>query len=221
MNVYLFATVLGLLGLVLMAVLGGLHGTGSGYAHAHAGHTPGQPGAQPGSGGSAHHGHTGLKDLHHGAGHGHGPTAQGGAWLLTLASPRVLLSLALGFGLTGLLLAHLLPGVLLLAAAVLGAVLFESLLIRPYWSFLLRFESRPALTLASVSGGPAQAATDFDTRGAGLITFELNGETRQMLAHLHPVVPQTSNASGPVRRGEALTIESIDEPTNRCTVRRT
>ncbi|WP_407572329.1 hypothetical protein [Deinococcus altitudinis] len=219
MNVYLSATVLGLLGLVLMAVLGSLHGAASGHAHAHAGHAPGQPGAQPGAGGSAHHGHTGLKDLHHGA--GHGPPAHGGAWLLTLASPRVLLSLALGFGLTGLLLAHLLPGVLLLAAAVLGAVLFEALLIRPYWSFLLRFESRPAQTLASISGGPAQAATDFDTRGAGLITFELNGETRQMLAHLHTVVPPTSDASGPVRRGEALTIESIDEPTNRCTVRRT
>lgn len=216
MNVYLFATVLGLLGLVLMAVLGGLHGTGGGGAHGHAGHTPGYSGA-----GTAHHGHTDFKDLHHRAGHGHGAPAGGGAWLLTLASPRVLFSLALGFGLTGLLLTHVLPGVLLPAAAVLGAVLFEALLIRPYWSFLLRFESRPALTLASVSGGPAQAATDFDTRGAGLITFELNGETRQMLAHLRPVVPQTSNASGPVRRGEALTIESIDEPTNRCTVRRT
>ncbi|WP_407541888.1 hypothetical protein Q0M94_20640 (plasmid) [Deinococcus radiomollis] len=217
MNVYLFATVLGLLGLVLMAVLGGLHAAGGGHAHGHAGHTSGHSGA----GGSAHHGHNGLRDLHHGA--GHGPSAGGAAWLLTLASPRVLLSLALGFGLTGLLLAHLLPGVLLLAAALLGGFLFEALLMRPYWSFLLRFESRPALTLASVSGGLAQAATDFDARGAGLISFELNGETRQMLAHLNtavadPSVPQAQSVV--VRRGETLTIESIDEPSNRCTVRR-
>lgn len=218
MNVYLFATVLGLLGLVLMAVLGGLHTTAGGHAHGHAGHTPGHSGA-----GSPHQEHAGFKALHHGAGHPHGPPAGGAAWLLTLASPRVLLSLALGFGLTGLLLAHLLPGVLLLAAAVLGAVLFEGLLIRPYWSFLLRFESRPALTLASVSGGPARAATDFDPHGAGLITFELNGETRQMLAHLKTTVPDATAPqarSVTVRRGEALTIESIDEPTNRCTVRR-
>ena len=217
MNVYLFATVLGLLGLVVMAVLGGLHSAG-GHAHGHTGHTPGHAGA-----GSAHHGQTGLRDLHHGAGYAHGPVAGGAAWLLTLASPRVLLSLALGFGLTGLLLAQLLPGVLLLAAALLGGILFETLLIRPYWSFLLRFESRPALTLASVSGGPAQAATDFDARGAGLISFELNGETRQMLAHLitsgpDAFLPQAKGVL--VRRGEALTIESIDEQSNRCTVRR-
>ena len=214
MNVYLFATVLGLLGLVLMAVLGSLHGAASGHAHGHAGHAPGQSGAHSETG-AAHHGPGAVRDLHHGA--GHSPASGSSGWLLTLASPRALFSLALGFGLTGLLLTHVLPAVLLLAAAALGAVLFEALLIRPYWSFLLRFESRPALTLASVSGGPAQAATDFDARGAGLITFELNGETRQMLAHLDAPAPA---AGVSVRRGEALTIESIDERANRCTVRR-
>jgi hypothetical protein len=46
------------------------------------------------------------------------------------------------------------------------------------------------------------------------VMFELNGESRQLLAHFN----------GPgmaVRRGEALSVESIDEQNNRCTVRRT
>jgi len=190
MSVYLVATVLGLLGLILMAVLGVAH--------------------------TAHHGHAAHA---HGSGktfqgtHDHAHASPLSTTLLSLASPRVLFSLALGFGLTGLLLSGWLPALIVLPLALLGAALFEGLLIRPYWNFLLRFESRPALTLASAAGAPALAATDFDGRGAGLITFELNGETRQMLA-------RQQGAGPPVRRGEALTIDQIDEETNACTVRR-
>ncbi len=190
MNVYLFATLLGLLGLIVMAGLGMAHSLGGEHGHsAGQGHDPAQP-------------------------HAHGPPGHADAsWLLSLASPRLLFSLALGFGLSGLLLRSLLPVLLLLPAAIVGALLFEWLLIRPYWQFLLRFESSPSKTLASVAGQPAQAATDFDVRGAGLVVFELNGETRQLLARLQP-------DGAPVPRGTALTIESIDEPTNSCTVRR-
>ncbi|WP_424952630.1 hypothetical protein [Deinococcus sp.] len=225
MNVYLFATVLGLAGLVVMTILGMSHGSGGGRTHGHApghlptGHpSPGQTVSTAPGPSSTVAGH--LVPVHPVPSHAThtqhehvARTSDPGSWLLTLASPRVLLSLALGFGLSGLLLGHLLPALLLLPVAVVGAALFEGLLIRPYWGFLLRFESRPALTLASASGGPAQATTDFDARGAGLITFELNGETRQMLAHV-------TQPGSPVRRGETLTIDSIDEDANRCTVRR-
>jgi len=190
MSVYLFAAVLGLLGLIVMAVLGAAHS-------AHHAHMPA-------------HGHSGLPKTFQ-AGHDHAPPLS--TTLLSLASPRVLLSLVLGFGLTGLLLSGWLPAVLVLPLAVLGAALFEGLLIRPYWNFLLRFESRPARTLASVAGTPALAATDFDRHGAGLITFELNGETRQMLA-------RQEGAGQPLRTGEALTIGQVDEAANTCTVSR-
>lgn len=191
MSVYLIATVLGLLGLILMAVLGAAHTA----SHGHTAHAHGPSGS--------------VKTVQ--AAGGHASSVPAG--LLSLASPRVLLSLALGFGLTGLLLSGWLPALAVLLLAVLGAALFEGLLIRPYWNFLLRFESRPSLSLASAAGGPAWAATDFDRRGAGLVTFELNGETRQMLA-------RQEDAGQPLRRGEALTIGQIDEEANACTVRR-
>ena len=198
-----------------MTVPGLSHGLAGGRTHGHLSHghlinshlTPGHP--TPGALHPAH-GPAPGHGAHHASPTSHAP--EGGAWLLALASPRVLLSLALGFGLSGLLLGPLLPALWRLPAAALGSVLFEGLLIRPYWSFLLRFEALPALSLASAAGGPARAATDFDRRGAGLVTFELNGETRQMLAHLEGGVP--------ARQGEALTIERIDEASNRCTVRR-
>ncbi|GGR33204.1 hypothetical protein [Deinococcus ruber] len=203
MNVYLFSTVLGLAGLFSMAVLGLSHGHSPG-AHSHA------PGAHSGSAGHAHSG------LHLPRGGRHPGTR--GAWLSTLASPRVLLSLLLGFGLSGLLLTGLplhLPEVLTLPLSAAGSVAFEGLLILPYWNALMRFQSRPARSLGSAVMSRAEAVTDFDRAGSGLVRLEFDGEIRQLLATLE----RSEQAQGvQVRRGDTVRVEAIDEQLSACTV---
>lgn len=198
MNIYTSATVIGLAGLIGMAALGLSHG-----------HSPGGRG----------HGGRG-----HAAppAHGHGSPGRGshhaGSWLLGLTSPRVLLSLVLGFGLSGLLLtsiggASALPATLILALAILGGLAFERLLILPYWNALMQFQSRPARSLGSAVLGRATAVTDFDASGSGLVVLDFEGEVRQVLATLAP-----GEQGVRVRRGDRLRIEGVDEGRNRCTV---
>jgi translation initiation factor IF-1 len=228
MNVYLFATVLGLVGLTSMAALGLSHG-----------HSPGARGGHPSGvhshGAHAHSGahlsprgpHLGPPHQRHGPPGVHAshasPTTGHGSWLnslLMLTSPRVLLSALTGFGLSGLLLLGLpltasLPGPALLLLAVLGGLAFERLLIQPYWNALMNFQSRPAQSLSSAAFSPADAVTDFDASGHGLIALEFEGEVRQLLATLD----HRQRVHGvKVRRGDRLVIESIDEARNRCTV---
>lgn len=229
MNVYLSAAGLGLLGLTAMAALGlahghspgrALHGSGthSSGAHGQGGHTPQALGHR--------HGHAPLR--------AHGPrsgshaqdarSGEAGASLLpslmVLASPRVWLSLLLGFGLCGLLLTAIsltaaLPGMVLLALAGAGAVAFETLLVQPYWNVLMTFQSRPAQSLASSVQSRAVAVTDFDPSGSGLVSLEFEGEVRQLLATLEGWEQEKGLR---VRRGDPLLIQSVDEARNRCTV---
>ncbi|ULH14117.1 hypothetical protein MF271_02220 (plasmid) [Deinococcus sp. KNUC1210] len=203
MNVYLFATVLGLAGFFSMAVLGLSHGHSPGaHPHAHGGHS-----------GPAGHAHSGLH-LPHGGRH----PGTHSAWLSTLASPRVLLSLLLGFGLSGLLLRGLplhLPEILNLLLSAVGGVAFERLLILPYWNALMRFQSRPARSLGSAVMSRAEAVTDFDRTGSGLVRLEFDGEIRQLLATLG----RSEQAQGiQVRRGDTVRVEAIDEQRSACTV---
>lgn len=125
----------------------------------------------------------------HHPGHHHGPAkpiGYGRASIRCLLSPRVIFSILSGFGLTGLLLDNLTSGFLLLALALAGGLLFEVFIIAPLWNFLLRFASRPALTLESCVTDDATAVTTFDSRGHGLIAVELDGQVIQVLGTLKP-----------------------------------
>ena len=216
MNVYLSATVVGLLGLIGMAALGLAHGHSPG-GRSHGGHS------QNGHGHSGHGGHS----LHSTAARGHHRASgdSGGSVLgsvLILTSPRLVLSVVLGFGLTGLLLSAFpltshLPTTVLLALAGAGGMAFNGLLIQPYWNALMNFQSRPALSLGDSGLESADAVTDFDHSGNGLVALEFEGEVRQLLATLATAEQQRGLR---VRRGDRLRIESIDEERNRCTVSR-
>jgi hypothetical protein len=133
--------------------------------------------------------------------------------------PRLLFSVCLGFGTTGLLLQRVLPaalpGVVLFAAAAAGGVLFEALLVRPLWNSLFRFESNPALTLESAVAGEATAVSNFDTNGQGLISIEMDGQVVQLLGTL-----QSDDRAMSIRiaAGTKLRIEEVDAARNRCTV---
>ncbi len=227
MNPYAFTLYLGAGGLLVMA-FGGLGHAGHGHGgHGHGGHGShgGHDVGDVSLGGHALGGHGGGPGhaLGHGgpgphAGHGHAGHAGGspaGRVLGSLLSPRVLFSFLVGFGATGLLLRPWLGGVLLFAAAVLGGVLFEALLVAPLWKFLFRFASNPALTLESTLMDTARAASGFDAAGNGLVAVELDGQVVQLLGTL---TQDERSAGVRVRAGDRVRIEDVDAARNRCTV---
>ena len=132
MDIYITALALGGVGLAGMAVGGlGRHGHSHGDAHGHAGHD-----------GHAHLGHahgghhTGHDAGHHAVAHTHGHADAHGAHphhahqggsnpLLSLMSPRLLFSVALGLGTAGILLRSLIPEPVLFALALGTGILFD------------------------------------------------------------------------------------------------
>jgi translation initiation factor IF-1 len=157
-----------------------------------------------------------VGQLGHGGHDGHGAHQAGSQLLASLLSPRVLFSVLVGVGATGLLLRPLIGATLLLfVAALAGGVAFEALLVRPLWNFLFRFASQPALTLESALMDEARAASGFDRAGHGLVLVELGGEVVQVLGTLR----DEDRALGVrVRAGDRVRIEDVDATRNRCTV---
>ncbi|MDQ6830195.1 MAG: hypothetical protein M3081_15165 [Gemmatimonadota bacterium] len=209
MDPYIFSLVLGAVGLGAMALSGIGHQTHHGGGPGHA----------------AHHGHG---QAHHGALRGggrHAGGAKGGAHsnvqsatrdaVFALMSPRVLFSVLLGLGATGVLLRGTLDGGWRLGAAIAGGILFERLLVTPVWNFSLRFASKPALTLESCIADEAKVVSGFDANGQGLVAIELDGQVVQLLGTLQ----STDRAAGVrVRAGDRVRIEEVDSERNRCTV---
>lgn len=191
MNPYTFSLALGVGGLATMAVAGLGHHAGNG----HAGH---------GLGG---HDHTA---------HAHGQHDGGLLRGAVLVSPRLWFTLLAGFGAAGLLVQPLVAGGAARAAmAVVGAVLFETLLARPLWNFAFRFASQPATTLEACVEDEVRAVTGFDRDGHGLVALELDGQVVQVLATLRAA----DRAAGVrVRAGDLVRVEEIDAARNRCVV---
>ena len=132
-------------------------------------------------------------------------------------SPRILFALALGMGGTGLALRPVLGGVVLFAAAIAGGVVCERVVVRPFWNFLMRFTTTPAMTLESIIMSEAKVVSSFDSSGHGLVAVEMDGQVIQLLARLRPA----DHASGaPIRSGDHVRIEEVDPAKNRCTVSR-
>jgi hypothetical protein len=201
MDPYTFGLTLGSVGLGVMALSGFAHATHQGHAHAH-GH-----GGHGQHGGHAHgHAHS------HAHGHGHGHAA---SRVLSLLSPRVVFSVLIGFGATGLLLRATLAEPALVLAALGGGVAFEWLAVAPLWRFLFRFASAPAQTLETCVSDEARAVTGFDAAGHGLVAVELDGQVVQLLATLNAT---ERAAARKVRAGDRLRIEAVDTARNRCTV---
>ena len=185
---FLTAVVLGLVGLIAMAVLGLSHAGGHGQHSSHGHHDVGHGHSD---GGHPHSNHT------HGSSE-HSIVSQ----LLAFVSPRAIFSLALGFGAIGMTVSFL-PKILAVLVAGAGAILFERFLVEPYWNALFRFASTPAKNLESVKGALATANTNFDANGQGLIELELDGQVRQVLGTLQD---KTSS----VTRGAQVRIEVVN-----------
>jgi hypothetical protein len=210
MDLYISSLVLGAVGLAAMATSGLGH---QGHAHSH-GHGDGGHGhAGHGNGAHSHAGHalaTGARGAKQGG--------RGGrdSFLWALMSPRILFSLALGFGAAGELVSPIFPGgVVRAVAALAGAVLFERFLVTPLWNFTMRFASQPALTLESAIADEATAVTAFDANGQGIVSVEVDGQIVQVLATL---LPTDRSLGVRVRAGQRVRIEDVNASSNRCTV---
>lgn len=130
-------------------------------------------------------------------------------------SPRMLFSVLLGLGLTGVVLQGTLGGVFLFLVALAGGIVFERVLVTPLWNGMMRFASKPALTLESCVSDEATAVTTFDGRGQGIVSVELDGQVVQLLATLRPA---DREVGGRVRAGARVRIDDVDAVQNRCTV---
>jgi hypothetical protein len=230
MDLYIFCVVLGAAGMAAMAFLGftsshggshhggshhgghdtsghEMHGTGAPHAIAH---SHGHPVTAP------HGGH-----LHDHAGHLHAPAShQGNDWKThawSWLSPRVLFNVLVGFGATGLIVERLVGPVLAIPVALIGGIAFESVVVRPLFNSLFRFESQPAQTLESAIMSEARAVTGFDANGNGLVSVELGGEVVQILGTL---TADERSAGIRVRSGDSVRIEEVDAARNRCVVSR-
>ncbi len=188
--------VLGGLGLAAMAFVGGARHGARGHA-SHAGH------------GHAAHGHA------HGGAHHPSIKESASKSLSALVSPRILFALCLGIGTSGVFMQRYFSGTLLLAAAAVGGLIFERLIVAPLWNQALRFESAPALTLESALGSEATVASNFDKNGQGLVAIEVDGQLVQILGTLQKTDLALNTR---VPAGTRVRIEQVDAARNRCTV---
>lgn len=203
MDSYTFAAALGGAGLAAMAALG-------------VGHLTGHAGGGPASGSGAGHAH-GAQGAHP-----HLPAAvrsggrgAGRVRLLSLLSPRVLFSAVFGFGLTGMLLRPFAGGPILAAAAAVGGILLEGVIVRPIWNLLFRFASTPASSLEGSLYSEATAASGFDANGQGIVALEVDGHLVQCLGTLR----ESDRLLGiRVHSGDVLRVEDVDPARSQCTV---
>ncbi len=243
MNLYLLFFATGALGMVAMAILGvaGSHGGGHAHSshgatsHSHAGaaHAAthiavvgrGAAGARIAGakvGGARVTGAKTSGARASGARGNRGARANAGGRgsfkdaLASWLSPRVLFTVALGIGATGLLLEPVLSNEIARAAlSVAGGLLLEKAIVAPLWELLMRFGSSPARTLESAVLEEAVALTAFDSSGCGLVAITLDGHEMRALARLKPGegLPPPR-----VRTGDVLIVESVDATRGQCVV---
>jgi hypothetical protein len=188
---FLTFLLVGLVGFMAMVLLSAFAGHGHQASHGH-----------------HHHGH--AHEVHSSHGHQtqpHGHAEVASPWLQIMAwfSPRTLFTLCLGFGATGMAFSSLaMP--LAVGLAIIGAILLEGLVVKPYWNALLGFASQPAQTLESLEGQTARAVTRFNAQGEGLVQLILDGQERQVLGILEPL-----QRGKPVAVGTVLQILEVHQ----------
>lgn len=196
--IYTTLLLIGLLGLVAQAFIGFSH---SGHDAAHSGHAHADMG-------HAHAGHDGHTDTAH--------AERGPLPLWSWLSPLTIFSLCLGAGATGLLTQPAgWPTLLTALAALMGGLVFYGLLVRPLWSLIFKFASRPSAALNGMVAGQAEALGHFDGSGRGLVGLTIDGQWVRVLATL-----ETDEDAGAVQKGDTLTVVSVDGRANTCRVAR-
>jgi hypothetical protein len=185
--VFLTVMVVGLVGLVMMAVpaLGGRHHLPQLRLHGH-------------GAGLGHHGHPGEL--------ARATAATNHLGLRFLPSPRALFSLCALYGAFGnaLVRAVHLPRGSAALLAIGPALLTEWILVRPIWRLLFRSQGDPSRPLEELVLSEAQALVPF-RNGRGLVTTVRDGRRIQLSARL-----SDEQAALPVAVGQRVRIEDVD-----------
>jgi hypothetical protein len=216
MSAFLIVMIVGLIGMVLMAIPGlNRHGHGGLAGH---GHAIGHAGQGVGHAGHAAHGGQLAGPVRLGGARAGrvGKEAGSGEGLLTrlVPNPRVIFSLLTAYGAFGYAMvgaAHLAP---LLAAllAVVPAVLLERYALEPFWQAMLQFQGTPSAPLTEMVMCEAVAVTPF-RNGKGVVSVVREGRDVQFSAHL-----LESQATMPVQVGDRLRVEEVDDAHERVVV---
>lgn len=201
---YIWLVIFGGLGFAAMVVFGSLH-----IGHANVGHAP------------VGHGHAGHVHFGHGhAGHCHA-TGQAPAHSthkgpsMFIPSPLDIFSLVLGAGATGVFLGDRLESRLTILAAIVGALFFNFLIVRPIMGVLMRFASKPSEGLEGALATVGEAASKFDSQGQGLVKLTIDGQVVQLLGILDST---EADRKEPVLPGDPLLVVNVDATRNRCRV---
>lgn len=207
---FLILMVIGLTGLIVMAVPAfGRHGGAGklGHSHGHALHLPklaakSAPPAAPGHA-LVPSGHDALVRTDATAG-----------MMRFVPSPRLIFSVLALYGAFANALVHAAHLTTLAAAlvAILPALAVERLAVTPLWNWLFRFQADPSSPLEMLLQAEARAVTAFPN-GRGIVSVVRDGRTVQFSARL--VEQQLATI---VRVGDRLRVEDVDAKNERLTV---
>ncbi len=215
MPAFLVLMIIGIVGLLLMAIPGlNRHGHSvhvSGHAASHGvGHSSAShiaaAGARIGTAAKL----TGARA----ASGARGASSSLTGLLKWIPSPRVIFSLLTTYGAFGLALvdgAHL-HKTLAAMLAIIPAALIEKYAVGPYWNMLMTFEGIPSSPLEELTFSEAEAVTPF-RNGKGMVSVNRDGRSVQFRATL-----PDDQCSVPVRVGDKLRIEQVDAEHERVTV---
>ena len=247
MAIYPVLLIAGFFGLLVLAAFGFVHGShagvrsghaGHGGAHGPGGHAPGATGhavggrapvggkavpgvrtTAPAAGGQTANSHSTTNgDQQSTVALPPGDFVNGLMRLMPLISPLNWFSWFVGAGAAGTLC--MVAGVkepLRAGIAVAGAVAFNMAVLKPLWTLIFGFASKPAANLEGCLLQEVEAVTAFNGRGEGLIRVVVDGRSEDVLARL---TPEARARGERVRRGDPLLVEDVDPRTNRCTVSR-
>lgn len=214
---FLTIMVVGLVGLLVMALPafshhgGGAHSLGHGGHAGHVAHGALQagPAAHPLS---AHApGHAAATPSALAPAHSQLPAASP---LRFLPSPRLVFSLLAIYGAFANALLHAAHLSTLWAAVVAlpPAAAVERFVVTPVWRLLFRFQGQPSSPLEVLVLSEASAVTPF-RNGRGIVALVRDGRTVQFSARL-----VEAQAAQPVRVGDRLRVEDVDAQHERVTV---
>ena len=235
MSIFLILVIFGGVGFSASAMFGMLAGGHHGGAHHHGAAHHGAAHHGAAHHGALHHGANGHHTVgHHGSSHTpahHAHDAGGDAnnkpvpsqsgtmmpWW-TLISPLDIFAYAIGAGFAGLALQTLLHGPAFTICLVLGALVFNWVIVKPLMGLLMRFAAPPSQNLDNMVSQPCEAASKFDSQGKGLVKLSIDGQIVQLLGILDSSELDSGSA---VNVGDRLLVVDIDTKKNQCRVIKT
>jgi hypothetical protein len=223
---FLAIMVVGLIGLLLMALPGMQQHGHAGVAphiapHVHGGvHLGNGPAAHgtahaiPGAHGAHAMPHTGAHATPQAAGGAQNAEAPTGfEFTRLIPSPRAIFSMLALFGAFGYAASTFVSAWWIAALiALVPAWGIEYFAVRPLWNFMFQFQGKPTTPIEALIMCEAKAVTPF-RNGKGLVSVEHDGQVVQFSARLHE-----STGSVPVEVGDRLCIEEVDTANQRMLV---